>query len=430
MTNLLSVLPDFDVRPFTHVLPSLEKSLISTADLLTLDALDVAKRAQLPPGEVKKLGDALLAALQKSLPVSYEAESDNSQAEEASNAFGFQPYAYISTLDDGLDAVLNGGIARGHLTEVVGESAAGKTQFLLTLLLSVQLSPGDSKSALYISTEAPLQTTRLMQILGDHPKLRDLSNTAQATLNRIQSTHIHDVEAQEHILRYQVPVAIKKQNIGLLVIDSIAANYRAEFDKSKVRKGAESFAKRSAQVAQIGALLRDIARTHNIAVVVANQVADRFTVEQPPQGFTSQSTQRSRPASPPQSVSAWSGNFSQAVPSEAETISQGGLSIDDPLALDHQQRFFTGWGDDPAIASHKTPSLGLTWTNQLSTRIALVKEPIYDEKVPPLGEERSVVGWKRTVKTVFSAWCSESATDFEIWEGGIRSRRMELGPQG
>ena len=427
MTNLLSVLPDFDIRPFTHVLPSLEKGLISTADLLTLDALDVAKRAQLPPGEVKKLGDALLEALQKNLDVSDGLAGEHS-AVHGDEATGDTSHplrrSHISTLDDRLDAALGGGIANGCLTEIVGESAAGKTQFLLILLLSVQLSAGNSKSALYVSTEAPLQTTRLMQVLSNHPKLNRLAKAEQPSLVRIQSTHIHDVEAQEHILRYQVPVAIKKQNIGLLVIDSIAANYRAEFDKSQTRRGAESFAKRSAQVAQIGALLRDIARTHNIAVVVANQVADRFTMELSPTGFTSQSTQRSRPASPPQSVGARSNNFSQPVPSEADTTFPGGLSTDDPLALDHQQRFFTGWGDDPAITNYKTPSLGLTWTNQLAARIALLKEPIFDEKVPALGEERSIVGWKRTAKTVFSAWSEESATEFEIWEGGIRSKNL------
>lgn len=422
MTNLLSVLPDFDIRPFTHVLPSLEKALISTPDLLTLDALDVAKRAQLPPGEVKKLGDAVRETVHSSIHVRGDVFPRGSDVTEAPPS--------ISTLDARLDRALNGGIARGHLTEIVGESAAGKTQFLLTLLLSVQLSTDDNTSALYISTEAPLQTTRLMQILSNHPKLRHLATPTQPALGRIQSTHVHDVEAQEHILRYQVPVAIRKQNIGLLVVDSIAANYRAEFDKLKVGRGAESFAKRGAQIAQVGTLLRDIARTHNIAVVVANQVADRFTVEQPGQGFTSQSTQRSRPASPPQSIGARSGNFSQTVTSEASESLPNGLSTDDPLALDHQQRFFTGWGDDPAITNYKTPSLGLTWTNQLSTRIALLREPIYEEKVAPMGEERSITGWKRTAKAVFSAWCAESATDFEIWEGGIRSLGEEAGPGG
>jgi DNA repair protein RAD57 len=290
----------------------------------------------------------------------------------------------------------------------------------------VQLAPpnGLGKSALYISTEAPLQTTRLTQILKTHPKLLALSESERPSLNRIQSTHIHDVEAQEHILRYQVPVAIKKQNVGLLVIDSIAANYRAEFDRNQAPRGAQSFAKRSNQLTQLGALLRDIARKHNVAVVVANQVADRFTsIEGPSSRHASQNTtQRSRPASPPQPAPSRNAPMSSAVgPSTAALPVPPMLSTDDPLALDHQQRFFTGWGDDVEASNFKTPSLGLTWANQLATRIALLKEPIYEDRVYQLGEDRNISGWKRAVKVVFSAWGPDGMTGFEIWEGGIRS---------
>jgi DNA repair protein RAD57 len=303
------------------------------------------------------------------------------------------------------------------------DSAAGKTQFLLTLLLSVQLSTplSKGKSAIYISTEAPLQTTRLSQILNTHPKLSGLPAPDQPSLSRIQSTHIHDVEAQEHILRYQVPVAVQKQDIGLLIVDSIAANYRAEFDKTKARKGAASFAKRNNQLSQLGSLLRDIARTYNVAVVVANQVADRFTTaESSSQAVrVSQSTQRSRRESPPQSRGNDTAQFSSNIPVEPSAGPQL-LSTDDPLALDHQMRFFTGWGDDPTAENFKTPSLGLTWTNQLATRIALLKEPIYENRVYRPGEDRNIAGWKRTAKIVFSAWCSEGSVDFEIWEGGIK----------
>ena len=267
-----------------------------------------------------------------------------------------------------------------------------------------------------------MQTTRLAQILKTHPRLSTLPVADRPSLSRIQSTHIHDVEAQEHILRYQVPVAVKKQNIGLLVVDSIAANYRAEFDRNKARKGAESFAKRSNQLSQLGALLRDIARSCNIAVVVANQVADRFTtVETSSQGLrVSQTRQSSRPNSPNHSVTARSAQMSQGVQSDGSQTLDA-LSTDDPLALDHQQRFFTGWGDDPSITNFKTPSLGLTWTNQLATRIALLKEPIYEDIIYQFGEDRNVIGWKRTAKVVFSAWSAESRTEFEIWEGGIRA---------
>ncbi|KAK4630941.1 DNA repair protein rhp57 [Fulvia fulva] len=422
MTNILTVLPDFDVAPYSHILPSLEKALISAADLLTLDALDVAKRAQVPPGEVKKLADTLVAALHQSA-----AAASNASREGADDTWSgldsgkdlADRWATISTLDDMLDASLNGGIALAHLTEIVGESAAGKTQFLLTLLLSAQLpittggGKPQSRSVLYISTEAPLQTTRLNQILQSHPKLLELDAKERPSLSKVHSTHIHDVEAQEHILRYQVPVAIEKHNVGLLVVDSIAANYRAEFDKGVKAKSAETLAERSNQLAHIGALLRGLARTHNIAVVVANQVADRFTTIEPAPGIHSQSTQQSRPGTPSRST-----NLPQNTAAADSTPSV--LSIDDPLSLDHQQRFFTGWGDDPTSTNMKTPSLGLTWTNQLSARIALLKRPIYADRAYRPGEDRDVAGWHRACKVVFSAWCGEGKTDFEIWQGGIR----------
>ena len=52
-------------------------------------------------------------------------------------------------------------------------SGAGKTQLLLSLLLSAQLPPphGLSRPTLYISTESPLPTLRLNQLLRTHPLL-------------------------------------------------------------------------------------------------------------------------------------------------------------------------------------------------------------------------------------------------------------------
>ena len=125
MTNLLTVLPDFDAKPFTHLLPSLERALISAADLLTLGALDVAKRAQVPPGEVKKLSDALLEGLQANL-YDLEKKHSNNEGNDAEAGIGsslavFEPCRSISTLDDTLDATFNGGIATEYLTEIVGE---------------------------------------------------------------------------------------------------------------------------------------------------------------------------------------------------------------------------------------------------------------------------------------------------------------------
>ncbi|TKA74883.1 hypothetical protein B0A55_05032 [Friedmanniomyces simplex] len=451
MTNLLTLLPDFDLQPYTHILPSLEKALISTVDLLTLDALDVAKRAQVPPGEVKKLAAAVLDGIHASTTSLNGGEpsgnGDGETAKQQRNGSGLSRNEAISTLDDALDAALCGGIAVGKVTEFVGESAAGKTQFLLTLLLSVQLSPphGLNKSALYISTEAPLPTPRLAQILQTHPTLSSLTPQDRPTMARVQSAHIHDLEAQDHILRYQVPVVLQRHDIGLLVIDSIAANYRPEFDRGRAANrssAAESFVTRSNQVTALGALLREIAERYGIAVVVANQVADRFATVMEP--ASQPQTQKSWPTSPPYSLAALTTLPPTTTPDSASTAPPApppppALSTPDPLALDHQQRFFTGWGDAGPTKNPKTPSLGLAWTNQLAARIALVKEeePVCGGVLSYSGggfsaaaaageEEMGEIsgGWRRRFRVVFGGWCGEGSTGgtgFEIWSGGVRA---------
>lgn len=111
MTDLLHVLPDFDATPFSHLLPSLDKALITTNDVLTLDAPTIAKRAQVPTGELRKLADAVVAALHRQLGFGPEEPAPTPKRD----------WACISTLDDELDAALGGGIPRGYLVEVTGE---------------------------------------------------------------------------------------------------------------------------------------------------------------------------------------------------------------------------------------------------------------------------------------------------------------------
>ncbi|EMC96795.1 hypothetical protein BAUCODRAFT_490070 [Baudoinia panamericana UAMH 10762] len=119
MTNLLTVLPDFQLAAFAHILPSLEKTSISTADLLTLDAFDIAKRAQVPPGEVSKLAAALLEGLHG---IDHAAAHEESTASSHGLSHLNVDVATISLLDDGLDAALGGGVNVGCITEFVGES--------------------------------------------------------------------------------------------------------------------------------------------------------------------------------------------------------------------------------------------------------------------------------------------------------------------
>ncbi|KAJ4987515.1 DNA repair protein RAD57 [Stagonosporopsis vannaccii] len=432
MTDLLQVLPGFETRPFSHLLPSLDRALVTTADLLTLDAHHVAKRAQLPAAELRKLVDALVPALHRQLGLGGDAAAPACPPALASPA---APWACISTLDDALDAALGGGIPPGYLVEVAGESGAGKTQLLLTLLLAVQLPPprGLSKTAVYISTEAVLSTTRLTQLLASHPALARAAPAERPSLARVLAIQTPDLESQEHILRYQLPVAIKKHNVGLVVLDSVAANYRAEFDKKGPGSAAASMAKRGSQLVQLGALLRELARTEGVAVVVANQVADRFTTPPSAPNSTTISRTTSTNSQGTRDNTPQPPNPTPPVP--ASQLDGSVLLSPDPLALDHQQRWFTGWGDVPHAAPHtlKTPSLGLVWTNQLACRIALIKNPVFAGRGPLVvtvngedqwneHEETHVSKWRRWFKIVFAPWTPPTdarGIEFEIATEGI-----------
>jgi DNA repair protein RAD57 len=127
MTDLIQVLADFHTAQFSHLLPSLDKALITTNDLLTLDAIDIAKRAQLPPVEVAKLADAILRALHKDLDVQDSNSGKVDGNDEVDKEIVPNQWRTISTLDSTLDATLGGGIPTGYVTEITGERYAAGT---------------------------------------------------------------------------------------------------------------------------------------------------------------------------------------------------------------------------------------------------------------------------------------------------------------
>ena len=315
-------------------------------------------------------------------------------------------------------------------------SGAGKTQFLLTLLLASQLPPpkGLAKSVVYISTEATLSTKRLAQLLSSHPALASLPADEKPSLSRVLSIQTPDLESQEHILRYQLPVAIRKHGIGLVILDSVAANYRAEFEKQGAGNGAAAMARRGTQLVQLGALLRELARTEGITVVVANQVADRFT--KAPSAPSSNAASRTTSTNSQGNQSASQGTDHDHTANPASQPAESIVLSADPLALDHQQRWFTGWGDSQYEQAHvqKTPSLGLVWTNQLACRIALKKIPVLSGSRPLIHtvngqdqwneqEESHISKWRRWFKVVFAPWAPPSegrGVEFQITESGIR----------
>ncbi len=130
MTDLLIILPSFPAGSYTHLLPSLERSLITTMDLISLDATEVAKRAQLPVLDIRRLANAIVAELRSSMGLSTTPQMGPQLAETSKEQKTLlrktgrdliDGWSTISTLDEKLDAILGGGIPPGYITEITGE---------------------------------------------------------------------------------------------------------------------------------------------------------------------------------------------------------------------------------------------------------------------------------------------------------------------
>ncbi|KAL9110982.1 MAG: hypothetical protein Q9227_004597 [Pyrenula ochraceoflavens] len=415
MSDLLCVLPAFPTNLYLHLLPSLERHNVTTADLVSLNAIEIAKRTYLPVLDLHQLCKHVIDDLHRDVGLqrteSEPADSAASFAQESQHSAPREMSSnFISILDPGLNAILQGGFSIGHVTEVTGESGVGKSQILLTLLLSTQLlTIGEARrQAIYISTEGTIATSRLEQIIRGHPRLSMLPATSKPSLSGVHVIHAKDLETQDHILLYGLVPAIRKVRASLVVIDSIAANYRPEPAFSAAR----SLAQRQRQLSKLGNLLRKIAVEENVAVVVANQVSDRID-----HVGSSQPFQKGFLLSSPL------GSSPPATPSPSPFLSELTSS---EMTLEHQQRFFTGWGDEflSIPTSLKTPALGFPWSTQISCRIALKMSSTAAESHivpdPRGGFIEHPLKRRRFMKLVFAPWASPSdEVEFEIRKEGV-----------
>ena len=133
MADLLHILPSFPTSSHSHLLPSLEKCLITTTDLITIDAIEIAKRAHLPVHDVRGLANAITTALKVDLSIEdqnveigdegLKNRTDGVKLRRSGTEL-VERWSTISTLDERLDAALGGGIPTGYITEITGERCA------------------------------------------------------------------------------------------------------------------------------------------------------------------------------------------------------------------------------------------------------------------------------------------------------------------
>ncbi|KAF5376563.1 hypothetical protein D9757_008277 [Collybiopsis confluens] len=245
----------------------------SVPDLILTPVQDAAKKCRISPLEIKHIVDVVC----RSKPIVAPSLDHLLSSSDTDAA------ATCTSGDPQLDAALGGGGLRsGMLWEVVGESAAGKTQLALRMSLLVQLSPRDgglAGSTCYLLTSGNLPTSRLLQISENHPLL---ASSGQSSLDDIHTMPIPTVDFLIQALEKLLPNFIQQKSnqhhsdstvkpVRMIVIDALG-----ELFHSSEKTSAQTLIHRSQKIAQISISLHSLASTHGIIILVLNEVVEAF----------------------------------------------------------------------------------------------------------------------------------------------------------
>jgi DNA repair protein RadA len=173
-----------------------------------------------------------------------------------------QDIGKISTGTNCLDLLFDGGVETQALTEVYGEFGSGKTQFCHTMCVNVQKPKeqgGQEGGVLYIDTENTFRPERIVSIAKAN------GMDPEKVLDRIIVARAYNSAHQILILEEAGPI-IKENNIKLIVADSAAGLFRAEY------LGRGTLSERQQRLNKFVHLLVRTAETYNCAAIATNQV--------------------------------------------------------------------------------------------------------------------------------------------------------------
>lgn len=172
----------------------------------------------------------------------------------------------ITTGSEDLDKLFGGGVETQAITELYGQFGSGKTQLAHQLSVNVQLPKergGLGRTAIYIDTENTFRPERIIDMA------KYLKLDPKEVLGNIHVARAYNSDHQIILAEKAAEVA-KEYNVGLVVVDSLVAHFRAEYT------GRGTLADRQQKINRfMHNLQRKIADVYNVAVVVTNQVMAR-----------------------------------------------------------------------------------------------------------------------------------------------------------
>ncbi len=171
----------------------------------------------------------------------------------------------ITTGSKELDTLIGGGIETQSITEVYGKMASGKSQWCFQTSVTVQLPKeqgGLEGGCLYIDSENSFRPERVIQVA------KKLGLDVETVLQNIHVARAYNADHQM-VLSEKAADIIKEKNIKLLIVDSLMAQFRAEY------VGRGTLAERQQKLNKHLRTLQKLAEMYNIVVLVTNQVMER-----------------------------------------------------------------------------------------------------------------------------------------------------------
>ncbi|XP_059053233.1 DNA repair protein XRCC3-like [Achroia grisella] len=157
-----------------------------------------------------------------------------------------------------IDTFLNGGLRRGTITELYGESGSGKTQFAMQSAIHTW-----ENGCLFICTEDLFPVKRYEQIKRSLPNYQHSINYGK----NIFIEHITESQDLLSCVRVRIPKLLNENKLALIVIDSIAGPFRSENT---------NYIQRAENLRELASLLIMLAQEYQLAVLCINQVTASF----------------------------------------------------------------------------------------------------------------------------------------------------------
>lgn len=184
----------------------------------------------------------------------YLLDSDKRVGKDISNVEN-KTVERLKTGCEPIDSLLNGGIEKGIINNIYGESGTGKTNFCIQVAVRVA---ENGQTPVYIDTEGGFSPERFLQMSNEE------------ALDRLLYREATSFEEQIEVIKELEELEI--EDLGTIIVDSAVSLYRLNVN-------GDNASEVNQKLSQQLSTLSKMARKHNIPVVVTNQVYTSFDDE-------------------------------------------------------------------------------------------------------------------------------------------------------